>query len=97
VRRCAVCRRSLPQAELIRFARDEAGNWRLDRRRRAGGRGMWVCEQERCHERKALGKAFRGQAADVAEQLAELDARSNGPAARKQERENASQDGGIDV
>ena len=62
-----------PQAELIRFARDENGEWRLDRQKRAGGRGVWVCFDRRCHERKALGRAFRAQAPQVAAQLAALD------------------------
>jgi predicted RNA-binding protein YlxR (DUF448 family) len=92
LRRCAVCRHSLPQSELIRFARDESGSWRIDRERRAGGRGMWVCRQERCHQQKALGRAFRAQAADVAGQLA-----GHGGGEPKQERENASKDGGTDV
>jgi predicted RNA-binding protein YlxR (DUF448 family) len=87
MRRCAVCRRSLPQPELIRFARDESGNWRIDRERRAGGRGTWVCRQERCHQQKALGRAFRAQAADVAGQLAALDGAERAPEP-KQEREN---------
>jgi hypothetical protein len=43
LRRCGGCRRSRPQAELLRFAQDEAGVWQLDPARRAGGRGSWVC------------------------------------------------------
>lgn len=92
VRRCAVCRTSLPQPRLIRFARDEAGKWRLDPRKRAGGRGIWVCQQPRCHERKALGRAFRGQAAEVADQLAALDAAAD----QATTKERTSQNGGID-
>ena len=72
LRRCAVCRTVLPQGELIRFARDEAGEWKLDADRRAGGRGTWVCRQASCHDRRALGRAFRAQAPAVAGQLAQL-------------------------
>lgn len=53
---------------------------------------MWVCKQERCHDRKALGRAFRAQSAQVAEQLQEF-----GSPAQEQETKKTSQDGGIDV
>ena len=92
MRRCAVCRSSLPQAQLIRFARDEAGNWRLDPRKRAGGRGAWVCQRSECHQRKALGRPFRAQAAEVAAQLAALDAATD----QVSRNERTSQNGGID-
>lgn len=91
MRRCAVCRGPLPRAELIRFARDEAGNWRLDRQKRAGGRGTWVCRQARCHERKALGRAFRAQAPEVAAQLTALEGRD-----QELTKASKSQNGGID-
>ncbi|MEX2534738.1 MAG: DUF448 domain-containing protein [Trueperaceae bacterium] len=92
LRRCAVCRSSLPQSQLIRFARDGAGDWQLDRERRAGGRGIWVCTEARCQERKTLGRAFRAQAAEVAAQLATLSAKS-----QEQSQARTSQNGGIDV
>lgn len=113
LRRCAVCRTSQPKSELIRFARDAAGAWLLDSRRQAGGRGVWVCRQSRCHERKPLGRAFRSQAADVAAQL-EKYAEPGGPGEETVQGANSSEserpeqvtrerervrpdDGGIDV
>lgn len=92
LRRCAACRASLPQAELIRFARDEQGRWRLDSERRAGGRGTWLCRRVECHSPKALGRAFRAQAPDVAEQLETWDTQNRG-----RPHERTPQDGGIDV
>lgn len=92
MRRCVVCRTVLPQSELIRFAKGEDGSWRMDPKRRAGGRGAWLCGRSECHRQKALGRAFRSQAADVAQQLAALR-----PHLEAHERGKASQDGGIDV
>lgn len=66
LRRCVACRRSRPQAELLRFVRDEAGRWQPDPRGRAGGRGAWVCRDEpACHTRKRLGRFFRADAARI--------------------------------
>lgn len=73
LRRCVGCRRSRPQAELLRFAQDEAGVWRLDAARRAGGRGSWVCrDTPACWTPKRLGRTFRGQTEHVCTLLREL-------------------------
>lgn len=70
LRRCVACRRSRPQAELIRFVLREDG-WQLDLSRRAAGRGAWVCaDSPDCHSRKALGRFFRGQSEAIAGLLA---------------------------
>ena len=62
MRRCVVCRASRPQGELERFYQLE-GVWRHDPKRRAGGRGSWVCADNRaCHKTKVLRRVFRAQA-----------------------------------
>jgi len=66
LRRCVMCRTSLPKAELVRLVRDAEGRFALDPTSRAGGRGTWVCR--RCAgdpADKRLKQAFRGQAAHV--------------------------------
>lgn len=65
LRRCTSCRRSRPQAELLRFyPRD--GVWHLDAARRAGGRGSWLCaDTPSCWELKKLRRTFRSQAEAV--------------------------------
>lgn len=69
LRRCVVCRQQRPQAELIRFVRDEAGQWQLDAGRKAGGRGAWLCHDEGCHKPKKLARFFRAQAERIHEAL----------------------------
>lgn len=70
LRRCVVCRAQRPQAELLRFYRDEEGIWRLDPKRRAGGRGAWVCaDNPECHTQKRLGRTFRAQSREVSETI----------------------------
>jgi len=59
LRRCALCRASLPQAELIRLVKAPAYDGgeeavRLDARRRLGGRGTWVCRS--CAATAAAGQ-----------------------------------------
>ena len=71
LRRCVMCRASLPKAELIRLARGEEGRYELDLSGRAGGRGTWVCRS--CAgdlAEKRLKQAFRGQATHVRSLLA---------------------------
>ncbi|HKI58960.1 MAG TPA: YlxR family protein [Trueperaceae bacterium] len=70
LRRCVLCRASLPKAELIRLVRSGEGGFELDPAGRAGGRGTWVCRS--CAQdptEKRLRQAFRGQAARVGELL----------------------------
>jgi uncharacterized protein len=67
LRRCVVCRRARPQAELLRFYRGADGRWRADETRRAGGRGAWLCADEpACQHVKALRRFFKNDATDVA-------------------------------
>ncbi len=69
LRRCVACRRSRPQAELIRFVRQGEG-WQLDQERRTAGRGAWVCaDSPDCHTRKSL-RFFRSQSEAIASALA---------------------------
>ena len=71
LRRCVMCRASLPKAELVRLVRDVDGRFALDPAGRAGGRGTWVCRH--CAgdpADKRLKQAFRGQAAHVRTLLA---------------------------
>ena len=73
LRRCVVCRNSRPQAELIRFFKDESGHWQFDEARKSGGRGAWLCKDSpNCHKLKALGRFFRADAVRVAQQLNDL-------------------------
>ena len=90
MRRCVVCRTSRPQRDLERFYQFD-GTWHHDLKRRAGGRGVWVCaEDETCHKTKALRRTFRAQAETVSSLLqthralkeAEQDAQQKAPAAQ---------------
>lgn len=55
----------------MRLVRDDEGHWLLDERRRAGGRGAWVCRDDlSCHAPKRLGRHFRADAERVAALLA---------------------------
>ena len=68
LRRCVVCRSSKPQHELLRLHRDEAGAWQFDLKRRAGGRGAWLCQDKAsCHRVKALRRFFKQDAERVAQ------------------------------
>ncbi|GEM_PF-335531 len=59
VRMCCICRRRLPQAQLLRHVRaakageeQDAGNGFVpDPRRRMPGKGLYVCDQAECRER----------------------------------------------
>ena len=70
MRRCVRCRTSAPKAELVRLWRTENETWCFDASGKAGGRGAWLCPDcaARATERE-LRRAFRGQAAAVAEEL----------------------------
>lgn len=68
LRRCVVCRESLPQKELLRLAQKD-GRWQFDLKRRAGGRGAWICLKEKCHEAKQLKRFFRNDAEHIAQEL----------------------------
>lgn len=69
LRRCAVCRAQAPQAELLRLVKGEAG-FRLDLKRRLGGRGTWICSEcAASSNEKRLRHAFRGSAQQVRELL----------------------------
>lgn len=70
LRRCVVCRTSLPKEGLVRFVRDEQNAWTLDADRRSGGRGTWIC-LDCAHEEdpKRIARGFRGRADDVVTQL----------------------------
>jgi predicted RNA-binding protein YlxR (DUF448 family) len=75
LRRCVLCRLSLPKAELLRLVRDTDGRFELDLAGRAGGRGTWVCRSCALDPtEKRLRQAFRGQAERVRVLLARADA-----------------------
>jgi uncharacterized protein len=71
LRRCVVCREALPQKELLRlYQRD--GQWQFDLKRRAGGRGAWLCFKSKCHEVKQLKRFFRNDAERIAQELSTI-------------------------
>ena len=61
LRRCVVCRKAFAQKELLRLAQKEQA-WQFDLRRKAGGRGAWICLNPQCHEVKSLKRFFRQDA-----------------------------------
>lgn len=70
LRRCVVCRASLPKEQLVRFVRDASDAWVLDADKRAGGRGAWVCLTcAREADPKRIARGFRGRAEPVVTQL----------------------------
>jgi uncharacterized protein len=68
LRRCVVCREALPQKELLRLYQKD-GQWQFDLKRKAGGRGAWLCSKEKCHEVKQLKRFFRNDAERIAQEL----------------------------
>lgn len=71
MRRCVVCRTSLPQAEQFRLVQ-EGDAVSLDLTRRLGGRGTWVCRDcAAASNEKRLRQAFRGRAQQVAQLLSQ--------------------------
>jgi predicted RNA-binding protein YlxR (DUF448 family) len=66
MRTCLGCRRSRPQAELLRIVRTPDGGIEADLRRRAEGRGAYLCRREaclsECMRRGRWSQAFRAPA-----------------------------------
>jgi uncharacterized protein len=73
LRRCVVCREALPQKALLRLHQKD-GQWQFDLKRRAGGRGAWLCFKEKCHEGKQLKRFFRNDAERIAQELSAIKA-----------------------
>jgi len=67
------CRAKRPQSNLMRFT-SQAGTWVVDLRRRAYGRGAYVCTNPACHQERSLKRFFGGQARGVAASLADVSA-----------------------
>jgi uncharacterized protein len=76
VRTCLGCRRPRPQAELVRIVRTADGGVEADLRRRAGGRGAYLCRREaclaECVRRGRWPQAFRVPAVATPEAVARL-------------------------
>jgi uncharacterized protein len=68
LRRCVVCREALSQKELLRLSQKD-GQWQFDLKRKAGGRGCWLCFKSKCHESKQLKRFFRNDAERIAQEL----------------------------
>lgn len=68
LRRCVVCREALPQKELLRLSQKDNA-WQFDLKRKAGGRGCWLCLKSKCHESKQLKRFFRNDAERIAQEL----------------------------
>jgi len=54
-RMCVACGRKTSPFELLRFIRNGGGELELDRRRRKGGRGAYICADNLCFD-KAVTK-----------------------------------------
>lgn len=67
------CRVKRLQSDLMRFTLQE-GSWVVDLRRRAYGRGAYVCTNPACHQERSLKRFFGGQARGVAASLADVSA-----------------------
>jgi uncharacterized protein len=67
LRRCVICRESLPQKELLRLVQKDT--WQFDLRRKAGGRGAWLCLKDTCHELKSLKRFFKQDAERILNDL----------------------------
>jgi hypothetical protein len=76
IRTCLGCRRPRPQAELLRIVRTPDGRLEADPRRRAGGRGAYLCRREaclsECVRRARWSHAFRVPAVVTPEGVARL-------------------------
>jgi predicted RNA-binding protein YlxR (DUF448 family) len=76
MRTCVGCRRSRPQAELLRLVRTPDGGVAEDPRRRAGGRGAYLCRREaclsECVRRGRWFQAFRAPAMTTPDAVARL-------------------------
>jgi hypothetical protein len=75
-RTCIACRQSRPQGELLRLVRTAAGAVEADQRRRAGGRGAYLCARDKCLaeavRRNRWAHAFRAPATMSRETAGEL-------------------------
>src|SRR5262245_29982621 len=76
LRTCLGCRRVRPQAELLRIVRTPDGRVEPDLRRRATGRGGYLCRQEaclsECVRRGRWPQAFRVPAVATPDVVAQL-------------------------
>lgn len=62
-RMCASCRVHHPKDQLIRIAKDKDGNFVIDEKGKAQGRGAYLCLEPVCFEKtlktRALNKSFK--------------------------------------
>jgi predicted RNA-binding protein YlxR (DUF448 family) len=76
MRTCLGCRQARPQAELLPIVRTPEGGVKPDPRRRARGRGAYLCRREaclsECVRRGRWPQAFRVPAAATPEVVAQL-------------------------
>ncbi|HEY7601633.1 MAG TPA: YlxR family protein [Methylomirabilota bacterium] len=76
VRTCLGCRRVRPQGELLRIVRTADGHVEPDLRRRAGGRGAYLCRRDacltECVRRGRWPQAFRAPAVVTPEGILRL-------------------------
>jgi uncharacterized protein len=69
VRSCVVCRARFPQAQLLRLTRDTENHVHLDPKRRAPGKGTYICANPACRTEKALMRLSRSDAARLSTEL----------------------------
>ncbi|WP_261663629.1 YlxR family protein [Deinococcus sp. Marseille-Q6407] len=76
-RTCVACRRTRPQAELLRLTRKTGGGWELTGpgARRLPGRGFYLCaDNPACWNEKKLRRTFGAAAPALAGQLTQAQA-----------------------
>ncbi len=65
LRKCAGCNAMKPKSELLRVVRTPEGQFFLDLKGKADGRGAYVCKEEACFKRllktKGLERSFKGR------------------------------------
>lgn len=67
VRSCVVCRQRFHQAALVRLVKlGTTGAVALDSKRRAVGRGFYICSSPTCHTEKSLLRVSRVNTAQLA-------------------------------
>lgn len=73
-RMCVACREMKEKPQLFRLIKTQGGSVEIDEKGKAGGRGAYVCKDQKCVEKcvkqKSLNRAFKCEVeGDVIEKL----------------------------